>query len=243
MTDIFKLIEDLKVDFKVKGFDIVSPFKVQDYNNNALHKINDYGRNSALGLIIGCTKQFWEHFNRYIIEQAEIPKDPMNSFCKDTIEQVIKNNVPIHQYQHELLYDWNSPRSGKYVHIQTCGHFAGIAQYDKEIMWSVHPEYGLWFVFRAVLVVNVEFNPESLPQLPTEPILTVPVKNRMKALTQQAIEEGWANLETRLQIRDCCPIGKEKYRYSGDMFDYFYPISRTSREVLETIRSNQKVEK
>eukprot|EP01132_Coremiostelium_polycephalum_P011381 gene11381-13937_t len=229
-----ELIKSLQSEFKTRGFDIVSPFRVGDYNKAAKHKVYDFGIENSLGIIIGCTKSFWEHFIRYIREINTIPKDPMNSFCQHTIEEVISNNALAQKYQYEIRYDWNSPVGGKYVHIQTCGHFAGIAHYDQDVMWSVHPEYGLWFVFRSAVIFKLEYEGEP-PQLVSPTLLSPETKATMKHWTNIAIDEGWSNLETRLKIRDSCPIGKEKYRYQGDMFDYFYPIHRTSKSVLESI--------
>jgi len=228
------LISSLQVDFKRRGFDIVSPFRVNEYNGAAKHKLDNLGAEDATGIIIGCTKTFWTHFVQYIQKINTIPKDPMNSFCKDTIEDVLANNELVQLYQHDIRYDWNSPSSGKYVHIQTCGHFAGVAHYDQDIMWSVHPTYGLWFVFRCAVVFKLNYQGVS-PTLAPSNLFTQEIKDEMKKWTNVAIEEGWSNLETRLKIRDSCPIGRDQYKYQGDMFDYFYPIKRSAKSVLETI--------
>lgn len=58
----------------------------------------------------------------------------------------------------------------------------------------------------------------------------------MKKWNDIALEEKWQNFGTRLQIRDACPIGREHYRYDGDMLDYFFPISAPSTSVLQRIR-------
>ncbi|EGC33486.1 hypothetical protein DICPUDRAFT_92412 [Dictyostelium purpureum] len=231
------LIQSLKKDFKEKGFDIVEPFRVNEYNGAALHKLNNFEIEDATGIIIGCTKNFWKHFEEFIKRINEIPKDPMNSFVIDTIENVIKNNQKIQEYEHEIRYDFNTPASGKYVHIQTCGHFAGVAAYDQDVMWCVHPTYGLWFVFRSVVIIKINYEGKS-PVLPPKDLLSDFDKSEMKKHTQIAIDEGWCNLETRLKIRDACPIGKELYRYEGDMFDYFYPLKRSSKSVLEAMLVN-----
>ncbi|EAL69995.1 hypothetical protein DDB_G0274205 [Dictyostelium discoideum AX4] len=228
-----QLIQSLRKDFKEKGFDIVEPFRVNDYNGAAIHKLNNFGIEDSTGIIIGCTKNFWPHFEQYIKRINNVPKDPMNCFVIDTIEGVVENNQFIKPYEFEIRYDFNSPSSGKYVHIQTCGHFAGVASYDKDVMWSIHPTYGLWFVFRSCIIIKINYQGDS-PNLPPTNLLTQFEKDEMKRFTQIAIDEGWINLETRLKIRDACPIGRE-FRYEGNMFDYFYPLKRSSKSVLESL--------
>ncbi|EGG14505.1 hypothetical protein DFA_12281 [Cavenderia fasciculata] len=241
------LIRSLQNDFKSQGFHLVEPFKVSDYNNICKFKVENYGIPDALGLIIGCNKYFWDHFVTFVTDYytkfGDLPKDPMNLFCQETIERVVGANkeVALSKLKYDIRYDWNSVASGRYVHIQTAGHFAGIAHYDRDVMWSVHPTYGLWFVFRAIVVFNTEYDDKAWPRNPASiPLLDPETKGEMKKWTDVAIDEGWSNIETRLKIRDCCTVGKEEWKYQGDTFDYFYPLKRTSRKVIQDIidRSN-----
>jgi len=91
--------------------------------------------------------------------------------------------------------------------------------------------YGL--LLGAVIIFGVECTAEFDPPLAVN-VLTDDVKAEMKKWTDVAVQEKWRNLETRLKIRDCCPIGS-KYKYKGDQLDYFYPIRNTRTEVLERI--------
>eukprot|EP01133_Synstelium_polycarpum_P009270 gene9270-10872_t len=228
-----KLVSSLKEEFNQQGFNIVEPFMVNDYNGAAKHKLDNFDQDNALGLIIGCNMNFWDHFVRYMKRIDHIPKDPMNSFCKDTIEAVLANNAEASAIRHQVRYDWNSVASGKYVHIQTAGHFAGIAYYDRDVMWSIHPEFGLWFVYRAIVIFDTPFTAPRPAMLPS--LFDQQTKDEMLKWTNVAIDEGWCNLETRLKIRECCPLGRDNYMYQGDMFDYFYPIKRSAKSVLQGI--------
>ncbi|GAM22077.1 hypothetical protein SAMD00019534_052520, partial [Acytostelium subglobosum LB1] len=232
-TTMEQLVTSLKKQFANNGFNIVEPFMVNDYNNACKYKLNNMGNDNAMGLVVGCSKHFWEHFVRFIVDLDQIPKDPMNTFCLTTIEQVLSSNDEAQKHRFDVRYDWNTVQSGRYAHMQTAGHFAGVAHYDQDVMWSIHPEYGLWFVFRAIIVFDVPFTGER--PTPARNLFTTEAKREMMKWTTVAIDEGWSNLETRLKIRESCPHGRELYRYEGDMFDYFYPIQRSARSVLESI--------
>ncbi len=108
------------------------------------------------------------------------------------------------------------------------GEFA----YDTETMWSAHPTYGLWFVFRAVVVFDIAFvGPD--PPYPVS-VLTTEEKDNIKKLTLQAVEEGWRNPATLLAIRNTCAVGKEGgWNYEGDMLKYFYPIGTSRQDVID----------
>jgi len=171
-----------------KGFDIVAPFKVSDYN--ALvpkYALPDFRRKDAMGLIIGSSKFFWSKFVEYIKQKGSVPADPVQTYCTEAtnsvLESLIGKSIP-----YDVRYDWHTPSTGKYVHIQTVGHVAGIAFYDKETTWSAHSKFGLWFVFRAVVVLDVDY---VGPDISTpEPVITPLEKERIKTLTQKAIAES-----------------------------------------------------
>ncbi|EFA81045.1 hypothetical protein PPL_05881 [Heterostelium album PN500] len=200
------LVKSLQDQFAKHGFNIVEPFMVNDYNNACKYKLNNLGNENAMGLIVGCNKDFWSYFTKYMESLDSIPKDPMNSFCFATIEHVLATNEEAQKHHYDVRYDWNSVQSGKYAHMQTAGHFAGVAYYDRDVMWSIHPVYGLWKWCVG----------------PTSP------STKVGATWRHASKFG-----------ESCPLGRDKYKYEGDMFDFFYPIARTSRSVLESIMQNK----
>jgi len=230
------LLPLLQERFSQKGFDIVAPFKVADYNSLVpKYPLPDFGRKSAMGVVIGSSKIFWSKFVEYLKQKGNAPADPVQTYCSEAcnsvLEMLLEKRIP-----YDVRYDWHTPRTGNYVHIQSVGHVAGIAFYDKETMWSAHSTFGLWFVFRAVIVLDVDYvGPDiSAP----EPVIT-PIENeRMKILTQKAIAEGWKNVDTLLQIRLSCERGRSEWQYEGTMLDYFYPIGTTKPEVLYKLLQN-----
>jgi len=222
----------LRTDLLEEGFDIVAPFKVSNYNELVpKYPLPDYGRKDTLGVIIGSSKIFWPKFVRYIKLKASIPKDPVQTYSNEVINKVLEKVMVGRKY--DVRYDWYTPATGKYAHIQTIGHVAGVAFYDKETMWSGHSTFGLWFVFRAVVVLDADYTGPD-PTVP-RPILTPQEKETILNLTKQAVSEGWSNSATLLQIRLTCEHGKSQWQYEGSMLDYFYPIGTTRTQVLERI--------
>lgn len=138
-------------------------------------------------------------------------------------------------FPYEIRFDWHTSKTD-FVHIQTAGHVAGIAYYDKESFWSAHSTFGVWFSFRGVIVFDTPFIGKS-PELPL-PVLTAEEKEEIKKFTEQAQSEGWTNYSTLLKIRNVCQTGQD-YRYTGSLLDYFYPISTTKQQIIERIRNKE----
>lgn len=114
----------------------------------------------------------------------------------------------------------------------------GEFMYDQDTLWCAHPVYGLWFVFRAVVVFDVEWSGPD-PSEPV-PVLSKDTQEMIKQLTARATKEGWKNVSTLLEIRDSCPVGRERWRYEGDMLDYFYPIAAPRQEVINRVLGVRK---
>lgn len=213
--------------------------QVEEYNKACKrYPLPTYGRKNAVGVIVGSTKAFWPFFEKYVRsfkDPETLPKDPIDAFHEHVVSETLKSREVLANTEWEARYDWNSPRSGRFVHVQTAGHLAGFAFYDQDVFWSAHPVFGFWFVYRAVVVFNCEWE-GPLPALPL-PVLSHDVKLQIVSLTQIANDERWQNRLTRLQIRDSCPIGRDLYRYEGECFKYFFPIDEPSLSVIDRIRN------
>jgi len=205
-------------------------YEVQDYNELVpKYPLPTYNRQYTTGLVIGSTKKFWDHFVADFKKTKEL-SNPVDKFCSRKIQELCAANLTDVVY--EVRHDYHAPSTGKYIHIQTAGHVAGVAYYDKETMWSVHPEYGTWFVYRGVVIIGCDFGGD-IPKRPG-PVLAEDEKQLIVAFTKKAGEEGWKNAQTLLDIRRACKTG-QSWQYEGTLLDYFYPIHRTKQEVLEAI--------
>ncbi|PRP80704.1 hypothetical protein PROFUN_11577 [Planoprotostelium fungivorum] len=227
------LVASFREAMSEEGFDICNPFRVSAYNElvRDRHRFNGSSVD-CLGFLIGNTKSSWPHFVSYL-QRVGMIKDPVEHFCREAVAGVTSQKR-FSSLNPEVRFDFDTPSSGKFVHIQTAGHVSGTAYYDKETFWSIHPHYGVWFVYRAVV-----FFP-TITYLLEDPILPVNLFTpeeckEIGRLTEKAQMERWRDMRTRLLIRDVCPIGKDKWRYEGDQLDYFYPIERTKEEVLRDL--------
>jgi hypothetical protein len=63
------------------------------------------------------------------------------------------------------------------------------------------------------------------------------MEQEIQKWTEVANTERWQRFETRLALRDSCPIGRDTYRYSGDLLNYFFPIENSREEIIEKIRA------
>jgi len=238
------LIEQLRSELVFFGFDICAPFSIAEYNGKVKKfPLPFWGiqNEDALGLIIGCTKAFWPNFTAELRTQTEIPDNPVDKYCRKILSKVV-NQVLTKKpkvYEYEIWYDHDRPTSGRFVHIQTAGHVAGVAFYDQEVQWSASCEYGVWFVLRGVVSINLPFANLNYEVTLPQPVFMQEFKQDIKQLTEKAISERWQNPATLLAIRDCCPVGKDKYRYSDTMLEYFYPIGTSRQNVLQRIHRGE----
>eukprot|EP01129_Flabellula_baltica_P001757 TRINITY_DN1167_c0_g2_i1.p1 TRINITY_DN1167_c0_g2~~TRINITY_DN1167_c0_g2_i1.p1 ORF type:complete len:234 (-),score=40.56 TRINITY_DN1167_c0_g2_i1:110-811(-) len=213
------------------GFAICEPFNVFDYNALVSAKIRiQTEKEDCVGLVVGSTKTIFSYFVEYIKEN-NITKDPVDNFDKIVLRECIQDVDDCF-----IIFSSDSPRSGRFAHIQTAGHVAGVAYYDKESYWSVHPEYGMWFIYKAVVIFpNISYSDcYDIPREIPDPVLTEQEKTQIVTLTKKAMNESWTNIGTLLEIRDVCEVGRE-WRYDGLMLDYFYPVGTTKAQVLEKI--------
>lgn len=197
--------------------------------------LNSYERLENFAVVVGSTKVFWPSFVRYIrsFDEGSLPKDPVDSFYQHVVTEALKS-PEISNIRCDVRYDWSTPRSGQFVHVQTAGHLAGFAFYDKDVGWSCHSEYGLWFVYRAVITFDADWV-GPVPKLP-EPVFDEQMKQEMEKWTEVANSEKWQVRATRLKLRDSCPIGKDQYRYDGDCLSFFFPIHESSADVISRVR-------
>lgn len=93
-----------------------------------------------------------------------------------------------------------------------------------------------YYHYRGVIIINTEHKLQHIEE--PKSVLAEEIKDEIQKWSLIAKEERWQNFETRLKIRDACPIGKEKWRYSGDMLDYFFPLNTTKEEVIKRIKSS-----
>jgi len=228
-------LESLSRVLATRGFDICARFPIQLYNAHCKEhlKISAFGKETNLAVLIGASKQFWYPFVEWLKTREAIPKDPIDTYTQTTIQAIVHDIFGDGEFSVEIRFDCYDLRSGKFVHLQTAAHCSGAGFFDIDTMWNVHPTFGLWHMLKAVLIFDIDFSGPA-PVLQPNNLLTSSVKENMQALTAVATSENWRNISTRLAIRDACDRGRE-WRYDQDMLDYFYPIHRSSAQVIKDI--------
>jgi hypothetical protein len=199
---------------------------VREYN--ALAKKHQIRTDSpdAIAFVVGSGYSFWEPFMKWL--PVPIPNNPVDLYTACTMERVLADACPFLTY--ELRYDYHYPPNPKFVHVQTAAHVAGAAHYDQETMWCVHPVYGLWCVFRAVIIFH-DVQWEGAVPTPCSTLLSKEEKEKILTLTEQADSESWKNMKTLLAIRDSVALGRD-WRYRSPQLEYFYPIKYTKKQLL-----------
>eukprot|EP01122_Echinamoeba_exundans_P007019 TRINITY_DN2078_c0_g1_i8.p1 TRINITY_DN2078_c0_g1~~TRINITY_DN2078_c0_g1_i8.p1 ORF type:complete len:296 (-),score=6.78 TRINITY_DN2078_c0_g1_i8:999-1886(-) len=211
--DASNLVQLLQHEFHSAGIDICNGFSVAEYNKLVKFQLPTFSRRDPLGVVIGSTKVFWPHFIQWLSSLPSIPKDPIDNFYRHTVERVIKA-LDIPGLQYEIRYDWDRPATGRFVHVQTAGHLAGVAFYDQECMWSCHPEFGLWFVYRAAVVFSVEidgFVPSVPRQVLTPEIVTVCTKLTLQHLLRRLMARHTGH---QIVVRRCGGREMAKFLHS-----------------------------
>lgn len=193
------------------------------------------GNEEAVGFVVGSGNTFWKPFVDWL--QFPFPSDPVDSFTASVVERIMEENFSHMNY--EIRYDYHYPPNPKFVHVQTAAHVSGAAHYDQDVMWCVHAKYGVWCVFRAVIIFP-DLVWEGPVPTPPKSLLTQEEKNEILRLSDIADDENWKNHETLLLIRDAVNHGKQEYRYTGHQLDYFYPIVYTKRQVLLDAKYEQE---
>lgn len=227
------------------GFDICHSFHPQWYND----LVEKDGSNLALmpnddtvcgAVLIGNTRHLWPHFMEWHRENAMM-EHPVDTYCKEVIGKIAER----HAQQHNLRQDifWSSTYSvEKLVCMQRVAKVSGFAYFDPNTFLTVHPTYGTWTSYRAVVVFyhttelpNRPIIPQSPPQIPN--LLTPDEEEQAKlAMTRALGASDTSRLCEQLHgkgddldkvchawiaMRDCVHTGKE-YRFGDQQLMYHY---------------------
>jgi methylmalonic aciduria homocystinuria type C protein len=205
------------------GFDIVHPFRVDTYNKGveAPLRLPDFGRTAALGLLVGNTRFLWDVFLRALrLEPSRLEgPHPLDRYAMDRIRAAAKTLDAVHTIR------WAHDAPPAALPVQRIAHAAGLAWLSPSHL-SVHPIFGPWLAFRAVIVVNEESSlldskpaPDPCTRCP-KPCLAELARAvaGSRSLDQSSISE---HFDIWRRVRDVCPEGGE-HRYGEEQLRYHY---------------------
>ena len=246
-----------------EGFDITHPLNTSWYNSY----IEKEGLplkplpNGAVAILIGNSRAMWPKFLAWLGRQVEakgvspefirfkIP-DPLDTFTATAIARAASSALT---EGHELYWPWET--GDRLVSMQRVAVCSGLCYHDSETQLAIHPEFGAWLAFRAVLVLDA---PPAACSLGLEApsrvgcLMTDAEKAAARAAMAAALRASdEANLCTQLHgekgmerdvrlawaaLRDCVEVGKT-HRYSDAQLTYHYTKEWTV--LLAALRESQ----
>ena len=178
------IIATLNKHFAAFGFEF-HPFLVSWYNARVKQVFTLSYRPDTLAVLAISTPSMFENTFLPFLERKLDPantRDPLDQAVEDKIKE-IHNIIPIELRKLQIIYDFElQPNRAPKILMQTAGHISGAAFYyqrsdtpidtwsEKENIYgvSMHPRYGGWFAFRAVIILENAIAPDLLLSKPID---------------------------------------------------------------------------
>lgn len=226
-----KFLESFNKEANPLGFE-AAPFLVGSYNNLVSKSFRlDYPSNTLAVVVISNNKMF-DTVKKYYTDNLK-DKEPVNGL--HPVDKCVSHYISEIAFKVfpacDIIFDFDkaSPTAVQpKINIQTAGHVSGIAYYyqrkdveSADDVWpdsnvcgvSVHPVYGGWFAFRAVIVLKA-LQPKIIhPAFPVDCVKSE--EDRIKLLN--GFNKNWQNFEWRNII----PVAKDN-TYSEEQIQYFH---------------------
>lgn len=164
-------------------------------------------------------------------------RDPVDEYTADTVARLLKQHCPGNDWK--ILFPSQSPANAE-PNLQNLGRLAGWHN-ASPLGNGIHPRYGLWFAYRAVVALNE--NLLSGPKLPgNSPCISCEGTPCIAACPADALSFGaQPDLKSCVEYRSAqdsvcadrcvarlrCPVAAE-WRYSDQQIKYFYGRSLPS---------------
>jgi methylmalonic aciduria homocystinuria type C protein len=224
------IVDDVRGRCARFGLELVQPFQVAWYNRAVPpdYSLPEFDRSSTLGILIGNTRAIWPCFIdalRANPEQLE-EEHPLDNFTR---EVVLSASRPIGAHWDVR---WSHEPAPRRVAMQRLADLSGMAHLSPSHL-NVHPRYGPWIAFRAVIIVDVD-GPDGAPPVPLNPCsgcaatCLVQFQHAAAAAPSSQLHDDSAlaaHWRLWLAVRDLCPVGRE-HRYDDDQIRYHYTKDR-----------------
>jgi methylmalonic aciduria homocystinuria type C protein len=234
-------LASLQADLAAGGVDVVHKLNATWYNTCiataelGLSPLPTFGhKNGPLVLLLGNTKAVWPLFLTWLGKQPDIENtvDPFDTYISSVIVPAVATHI---NRDHEIFYPWEGGE--RLVSMQRVAVAGALCYLDNDTHLAIHPQFGAWVAFRAVLVLD--FPASDLGDVPSK--LGCLLSDEEKAAARMAMAAALqvsdeANLCTQLHgangiktdvrmawaaLRDCVKTGRE-YRYSEAQLNYHY---------------------
>ncbi|KAI1306509.1 Cyanocobalamin reductase / alkylcobalamin dealkylase [Halotydeus destructor] len=211
------IIAELEELFSVSGYE-GHPFKVGWYNDLVAETFKLKYDYDTLAICVFSLPDMFEKtflpFVRNVLRKEETtPRDAIDE-CTKHYFQGIKDQI---DGDMQILFDFDMDHNRKpLVIMQTAGHVSGGAYYYRNkpgtgsLGVSMHPHYGGWFAFRAVIIFP---HTKMADLVHKEPLNVIPERERQEELLQ-GFTKNWQTFA----YRDFVPV---KGKYSERQIEYF----------------------
>lgn len=251
-------VQNLERDLHDNGFDIFHPFHPKWYNES-LERDNLQQQlvclpETGTGYLIGNTKHLWPFFKAwYTLQPPSIP-DPFDKFCRECIEKSLHKSYSPSVF---TIFWECKKESDTLVSMQRVASVSGFAYHDPITQLTVHPIYGTWNSYRAVVIIHADDASQEIapPQL-VPCLLSTKEKECAREAMERALQvsdtenlcrqlHGGANDANRstvckawIAMRDCVERGRSEYRFDEDQLMYHYTkdvkfLSKTSDDTAD----------
>jgi len=241
----------LQAELAAAGFDLSAIFPAGAYNKHAkiaerkeLHI--EAPNDNTLAMVVANTAALWEPFIRHIKSSSEgaellASDDPLDDYTRAIFKRLLDLVAPDEEAKIVFAFE-TIETTGRCCSVHTAGHVAGLAYYDAaHTMRSIHPVYGPWFGYRAVITFPKRLWSKALPggggvgkelasPCPETELMEVSnvqtdVLGKWGAVSEA---ESWAGL---LRVTDTFKIGAE-HRYSEPQARFHYAADKETRRAV-----------
>ena len=217
-------------------FDLFGTFSIAEYNRAVPADFRlDIQSSQSRGVIIGNTRRLWPRFVAAIRANPSWldGDDPFDSWVETEVDALVEG------MNAEIVVRYAHSKPPHQVAIQRMAVLAGIAWLSPSYL-SVHPVYGPWISWRAVVVLP---DTEETPRLASVPVLPchhcdsqcMPALDTAlcgtKTVDFASVRQSW---KPWLAVRDACKEG-HAWRFCPDQIEYHYTADV---EVLRRIISS-----
>jgi len=188
----------------------------------------------------------WDPFVRHLkssLEGAAHLKsaDPLDQFTKYLVERVLAQ-VALGE-EADVVYAYETLENhGRCCSVKTVGHVSGLAWFDAEhTQISVHPTFGPWFAYRAVITFPNRTWTKGLPGNWEGPLKLCPCSQKelqRVAAVQASVMAKWETVSEReswdglIRVSETFTQGAEHKYCPQQMLYHYTPESAKRLEIL-----------
>jgi methylmalonic aciduria homocystinuria type C protein len=158
----------------------------------ALAPLPDYGRSgNALTFLVGNSRALWPAFLRWLQRQpdAAAVTDPVDTYTTDVLRAAVGRFAATALHGASFDIFWASDMSpARLVDMNRAAKVAGVTYFSDEMFLSIHPTFGSWVAFRAVVVFDFPAHHLPTPPPPLPPLLSDDEAAAAKAAFADALQ-------------------------------------------------------